>query len=276
MDIYSLSEKEYRLIRELVRERFGISLGEQKRNLIVGRLQKVLRAGGFSSFMDYYRYVVEEPTGRALLTLIDRISTNHTFFFREKAHFQFLLDTVLPRLTGELKRSGRKEIRIWCAGCSSGEEPYTLAMVLQEFFGASLADFDIGILATDISTTVLEKAVAGIYGSGQLSLVPPRYRQKYFAPVGDGVWSVRDSLKKMILFRRLNLMRQDYPFKGRFQAVFCRNVMIYFDEATRRELVSRFHRYIDPGGHLFIGHSESLGRSDSRFEFVRPAVYRKK
>jgi len=275
MDSSNLSNREYQLISQLVHDRFGINLGEQKRNLIVGRLQKVLRSGGFESFMDYYRHVVEDPTGRALLVLVDRISTNHTFFFREKDHFDFLSSRVLPQVVDDLRKKGKRDIRIWCAGCSSGEEPYTLAMVLNQYFSSSFSNMDIGILATDISLSVLEKASTGVYTSGQMSEVPPLYRQKYFTTLGDGGWMVKPDLKKMVFFRRLNLMREDYPFKGRFQVIFCRNVMIYFDDATRQALVGRFHRYIEPGGYLFIGHSESLGRSNGLFRFIKPAIYQK-
>jgi chemotaxis protein methyltransferase CheR len=274
-EVLELTDEEFALIRELIHQRFGINLSEQKRSLVIGRLQKVLLSGGFRSFREYYDHVVQDSTGRALLTLVDRISTNHTYFFREQEHFDFLKTVVLPEITAGMKGSQRKDLRFWCAGCASGEEPYSVAMVVSDFFGDNLSGMDVGILATDISVSALEKAVAGVYPTEQLAGVPPLYRQRYFDPLGKGNWAVREELKRMVLFRRLNLMRTDYPFKGRFQVIFCRNVMIYFDNPTKKALVERLYRYTEPGGYLFIGHSETLDQSSGLYRYVRPAVYRK-
>lgn len=269
-----LSMEEFNLIRKLVYDRFGIQLNEQKRSLVVERLQKTLRTGGFPSFRAYYEHVIADRSGRALLELVDRISTNHTHFFREKDHFVFMQTTWLPALKKKAF-SGKKAVRIWSAGCSSGEEPYTIAMLLADQLEMDGGGWDIGILATDISTTVLEKAQAGIYADTQLDQVPEIYKKKYFRSTGEGLYAVSPALKEMLLFRRLNLMNQDYPFKGQFQIIFCRNVMIYFDEPVREGLLSRFHRYLEPGGYLFIGHSESIGRDNKYFRFIRPAIYQK-
>lgn len=276
MEALRLNDEEFNLISCLVYNKFGIKLGEQKRALIIGRLQKVLHAGGFPNFKDYYNHVVSEPSGKALLTLVDKISTNHTFFFRENEHFDFLTDNILPNITSEMKNRTKQAVRIWCAGCSSGEEPYTLAMVLCEFFKSNISDMDIGILATDISVSALEKAVAGIYSDERMELVPLAYRQKYFIPIKGGKWEVKPNLKKMVLFRRLNLIRPDFPFKGLFRLIFCRNVMIYFDKDTQRDLISKFHRFTEPGGFLFIGHSETLDRSSGQYKYIMPSIYQKK
>lgn len=275
MEALKLNDEEFNLISSLVYNKFGIKLGEQKRALIIGRLQKVLHAGGFRSFKDYYNHVVSEPSGKALLTLVDKISTNHTFFFREKEHFDFLSGHVLPSIVKEIQKRPQQAIRIWCAGCSSGEEPYTLAMVISEFFKSRTSSKDIGVLATDISVTALEKAAAGIYPAESLEMVPPVYRQKYFKSLKDGSWEVKPELKKMVLFRMLNLIRPDFPFKGLFQLIICRNVMIYFDKATQRDLISRFHRYTEPGGYLFIGHSETMDRSSGLYKYIKPSIYQK-
>lgn len=272
---FKLTDEEFNLISWLIHERFGIKLGEQKRTLIVGRLQKVLLSGEFNSFKEYFNHVLQDSTGRALLTLADRISTNYTFFFREKEHFDFLLATVLPQIFDMLKKKGSRDLRLWCAGCSSGEEPYSLAMVICEYFGHELSNLDIGILATDISDSALKEASAGVYPAERMSQLPLVYRQRYFSPLKDGSWVVKKSLKDLVLYRRLNLMRQEYPFKGRFQVIFCRNVMIYFDKATQQALVERFHRYLEPGGFLFIGHSESIDRSTGLFKYVKPSIYQK-
>ena len=169
---------------------------------------------------------------------------------------------------------GNKTVRIWSAGCSSGEEPYTIAMLLADQFEMG-AEWDIGILATDISTTVLEKAQTGIYSDTQLEQVPDVYKKKYFRAEGEGLTAVSPLLKNLVMFRRLNLMNSEYPFKGQFQIIFCRNVMIYFDEPVREALLSRYHRYLEPNGYLFIGHSESIGRDNKYFRFIRPAIYQK-
>jgi chemotaxis protein methyltransferase CheR len=268
-----LTDFEYKLIRDLVYERFGISLGESKKSLIVGRLNKVLKDHGLASFKEYYDFVVADSSGKALEMLIDRISTNHTFFYREHDHFEFFLDTVLPAMKSQ--QQAWKNMRVWCPGCSSGEEPYTLALLLMEFFGRDLPSWDVGVLATDISSRVLQKAAAGLYESESVERLPAAWSKKYFHRLPEGRCSVNDPVKKLVTYRRLNLMRQDYPFRGKFSVIFCRNVMIYFDQPTRNALVHRFHRYMEPGGYLFIGHSETLGRGDTYFRNIRPAVYQK-
>jgi chemotaxis protein methyltransferase CheR len=284
-----LTDQEYRLIRDLVYDNFGINLGQQKRALIIGRLQKVLRENGFTNFTDYYRYVISEPSGEALTRLIDRISTNHTFFYREKDHFKFYFESVLPQIFTEHK-SKSAALRIWCPGCSTGEEPYTLGMLLLEFLttfqdggsqtrsrrglGGSPAP-DVGILATDISSRVLKIAQAGVYSAESVRHLPADLVRKYFSPRSDGSMLVHPKLQELVTFRRLNLMRESYPFKGRFHIIFCRNVMIYFDHPTRLALTQRFHRYLEPDGFLFIGHSETLGRSNSHFRYIKPAIYQK-
>ena len=270
-----LSTEEFNLIRQLVYDRFGIHLNEQKKSLVVERLQKTLRVGRFESFRAYYEHVVNDRSGQAVLELIDRISTNHTSFFREKDHFVFMQTTWLPALKKKVLQSGARNVRIWSAGCSSGEEPYTIAMLLADLFESESAGWDLGVLATDISTTVLEKAQAGIYSDTQLESVPDTYKRKYFKQAGDGLYTVTPAIKNLILFRRLNLMNKEYPFKGQFQIIFCRNVMIYFDEPVREGLLERYHRYLEPNGYLFIGHSESIGRDNKYFRFIRPAIYQR-
>lgn len=274
-ELTPLTDREYKLISSLVYEKFGINLSEQKRSLIVGRLQMVLREHGFNSFEKYYDYVSSDSTGEALDMLINKISTNHTYFYRENSHFEFFVDKVMPQIQSLLRQKGSKDLRIWCAGCSSGEEPYTLSMLLLEFFGREISVWDTGVLATDISKRVLEKATAGIYDDENVSHLPSALKHKYFKRRSDRNWLVKDRVKEMVLFRRFNLIREDYPFKGKFHVIFCRNVMIYFDALTRKKLVNRFYRYTEPGGYLFIGHSESLGRNDCLYCYIRPAIYRR-
>ncbi len=278
MNMVGITEDEYKTISGFVYDKFGIKLGDQKKTLIIERLQKILRTGGFGSFRQYFDYIISEPTGEAILTFIDKVSTHHTFFFRENDHFEYMSNHALPHLFNKYKRSGEAvDIRIWCAGCSSGEEPYTVAMCVNEFIeNNKLKPSDISVLATDISVASLEKASGGIYQAPSLAHVPPLYRQKYFnAPTSDGNFCVKPFLRDMILFRRLNLMRDDYPFRGRFDIIFCRNVMIYFDAPTRSSLIGRFHRYTKEEGYLFIGHSESISRSTLIYKYIKPAVYQK-
>lgn len=274
-ELVSLSDREFRLLSTLIYEKTGITLGDTKRSLLVGRLNKELRQNGFESFTEYYDHVLGDATGQAINTLIEKISTNHTFFWRENDHFEFFLKTVLPEVTGRLRKKGPRDLRIWCAGCSTGEEPYTLGMLLHEHFGRELSTWDVGILATDISERVLAQARKGVYGDESVSKLPPGLRHGYFDRAGADEWSVREKVRRMVLYRKLNLMREDFPFKGKFHIIFCRNVMIYFDTPTRIALVNRFHRFTEPGGYLFIGHSESLNRTVCPYRYIRPAVYRK-
>jgi len=275
IELAKLTDKEYKLISSLVYNKFGINLGEQKRSLIVGRLNKVLKQYGFKTFQEYYDYVQSDMTGTALTTLIDRISTNHTFFNRENDHFQHFSAHSIPEVIANLKANNRRDIRIWCAGCSTGEESYTIAMLLMEHFGNELRAWDIGVLATDISTRALEKAVAGIYENDNVGKLPPGLKNKYLTRQAEGNWKVNDKVKSLVTYRKLNLMNGSYPFKGRFQVIFCRNVMIYFDKPTRDVLVSKFDRYLENHGYLYIGHSETLGRDNKAFKYLRPALYQK-
>lgn len=273
--MYQLTEKEFKDLRDFIYEYAGINLTDQKRALVVGRLQKVLAREGFSTFAQYYDYVRSDRTGKAVEELINRISTNHTFFFREKAHFDYLQSTVLPEVTTRIAHAGQKDLRLWCAAAATGEEPYTLAMVLREFFGQQYGQWKAGMLATDISTQALAAAQKALYPDERMAHTPQNLRNKYFQHLGPDQWAVRDELKRDVVFRRFNLMSTRWPFKGKFHIVFCRNVMIYFDQVTRNRLAKMFHEFMHPGGYFFIGHSETLGREDCPFEYVMPAVYRK-
>jgi len=275
MEGFDLSDREYKLISDLVYRTVGIHLDEHKKALIVGRLQKFLREKEFSNFSQYYDYVNSDPTGQALKTLVTNISTNYTFFFRENDHFTFFLKNVLPQITEMLKKYKSRDLRIWCAGCSSGEEPYTLAILLLEYFGSEIKSWETGVLATDISEKALEKAKNGIYSDENISGIPLPLRNKYFSRYDEKNWIVENQVKKLVLFRRFNLMRESFPFKKKFHVIFCRNVMIYFDKPTQNELVRRFYSNTEPGGYLFIGHSETLPRGDCSYDFIKPAVYRR-
>ncbi len=270
-----ISDSEFKHLRDLIYKRFGINLTEQKRSLLVGRLQKLMRQRSLPSFSAYLDYLDNDKTEAALSELVDLISTNHTYFNREKEHFTYFSQTALPAVIEKLKRENRKDLRIWCAGCSSGEEPYTLLMLMMEYLGNDYSSWNAGILATDISDRALTVARSGTYATDRVMQLPEQLRRKYFAPAGDGEMAVIDKVKKEVTFRRFNLMNTVFPFKKPFQMIFCRNVMIYFDQVTRNALVSRYHKHTEQDGYLFIGHSETLGRDQTQYRYIKPALYQK-
>ena len=270
----SISNSEFGMIRDLVYDRFGIHLTEQKKSLVVSRLQKLLRASGFDNFKEYYNYLLTDTTNKGLDQLINRITTNYSYFNREKDHFDFFTQNALPEITADLKKRNLNELRLWSAGCSTGEEPYMLVMLMKEYFGPNYGLWDAGILATDISDRVLGIAKAGVYELERAMKIPPALRNKYFTKTNNGSVVVKDDLKREVTYRRFNLMNT-IPFKKPFHMIFCRNVMIYFDKPTTDALVKRFHSILEPGGYLFIGHSETLGREQSLFKYVMPACYQR-
>lgn len=270
-----ISDSEFDAMRQLIYKKFGINLSDQKRSLLVGRLQKLLRGSGFASFQEYYAHLTSGGGDGALSDLVDRISTNHTFFNRENDHFEYFLTTALPSVVDRLRAAGRRDLRIWCAGCSTGEEAYMLQMLMRECLGNDYPNWDAGLLATDISDRVLGIARQGTYPADRMAALPEKLKAKYFRTVGNGQWQVAEALQKDATFRRFNLMNAVFPFKKPFQIIFCRNVMIYFDQQTRENLVKKFHQLTEPGGYLFIGHSETLGRSQSLYRYLQPAAYQK-
>ncbi len=274
--IGELTDKEYRLFRDLVYEKSGINLGDQKQQLVRARLGKRLRSGNFASYRAYYEFVKKDTTGNELSALIDAIATNTTHLFREKQHFDFLRETVRGWLQDSAWRGRNGTLRVWSAGCSSGEEPHSLAMTVDDLL-SNQHGIDWKILATDISTKVLDKARAGVYESHRLGTVPESFRRRYFVRSGQapGLMQISPNLQSRITFARFNLMTERFPFRHGFHFVFCRNVMIYFDRPTQESLVSRFTQHILPGGHLIIGHSESLNSLQHTLSYVRPTIYRK-
>lgn len=271
----TISDQEFTQLRDLIHRRFGINLTDQKRSLLVGRLQKLMRKLNLGTFSQYYDYLVKDKSEQALGELVDLISTNHTYFNREKDHFEYFYETALPAVVAKLRQQKRKDLRIWCAGCSTGEEPYTLLMLMMEFFGKEYSSWDAGILATDISDRALSIARRGTYGNDRVMQLPENLRRKYFTAAGNGEMAVIEKVKREATFRRFNLMNTTFPFKKPFQMIFCRNVMIYFDQPTREALVSRYHQFTEPSGYLFIGHSETLGRNQTLYRYLKPALYQK-
>jgi chemotaxis protein methyltransferase CheR len=277
-----LTEAEFRQISDLVYDYCRINLHDGKKELVRARIAKQLRAGGYSSAVEYIQRVESDPTGRELVLLIDSVTTNLTSFFRESGHFNFLTTKHLPGLMTKKRATRELRLRAWSAGCSSGEEPYTLSMVLNKILEGQGA-WDTKILATDISSRVLEIAKNGLYSETRLRDVPPDMLRQFFTLEPRGkqqadktkLYRVGPALRSLLTFRRLNLMDEPWPFNGRFDFIFCRNVMIYFDKPTQQKLVQRYWDALEPGGLLFTGHSESLTGIQHKFRYVEPTIYAK-
>ncbi|MGL4943470.1 MAG: CheR family methyltransferase [Thermoguttaceae bacterium] len=269
-----ITDREFNAIRDLVYQRFGITLADGKKMLVVGRLQKILRERSHNTFQEYYDTLVADKTERLLNELANQITTNHTFFFREGEHFEFFRKEILPWMTSEHQKQNNNDLRIWCAAASSGEEPYTIVISMMEHFGASYSQWNAGLLATDISEKALLAAKAGIYDATRLHGVDPAIIKKYFRQVGDD-WQVNENVRKEVVIRKFNLMNTRFPFKKPFDCIWCRNVMIYFDNETKLALVNRMYEQTVNGGYLLIGHSETIARGATKWKYIRPAVFRK-
>jgi chemotaxis protein methyltransferase CheR len=260
----------FRAFQEIAYEQAGIHLREGKAALVQARLAKRLRELGLRSEEDYLQRLRAQDSREEIVLFLDAISTNFTKFFREPDHFELLREDVQAAL-----QAGQRRFRFWCAGCATGEEPYTVGMSVADL----LATSDWKILATDLSTRALARATAGVYGDDEVADVPARQRERHLtrerADDGGSTWSVSPRLRERIVFRRLNLARHPYPMTGPLDAVFCRNVMIYFDRPMRASLVGEIERLLKPGGRFFIGHSETLNGIETELTVERPSVYRK-
>jgi chemotaxis protein methyltransferase CheR len=265
----TLTAAEFSRVCAILYDIAGIAMKPGKEGLVRSRLARRVKALSLPSYSAYFDHVESAAGAAERVIMVDALTTNKTNFFRESAHFDFLRTHLVPEHAG-------KGITIWCAGCSSGEEPYTLSMVLGEAMSAS-ARAASRILATDLSHRVLERAKAGIYTKEQFAGVPPAMASAWWmrrTERGEELYEAKPALRAGISFGRLNLM-ESWPMRGPFDAIFCRNVMIYFDKPTQQRLVARYWELLRPGGHLFIGHSESLTGIEHRYQYVQPAVYRK-
>lgn len=275
-DIHSaeLSEKDFRRISNIIYKHCGIKLNDGKKTLVRTRLAKRMRALQYDSFRKYIDFALSQAGQQEFHSLVDSLSTNLTSFFREKDHFQYLIDQFLPKLLEKKSRLSEHKIRIWSAGCSSGEEPYSLAITLIE----NIPDYqkwDIKILASDVSTQILDRAKQGTYEQSRVKPLTQEQKRRFLIPnniEGEKVYQVSRELQNIICFRYLNLMKE-WPCKGPFDIIFCRNVMIYFDKPTQARLVERFGRCLTKEGVLCIGHSESLAGINHKYRFVQPATY---
>lgn len=271
---FRLTDDEFKFICRYVYKIAGIVLNDSKREMVYRRLTRIIRERKLSSFSEYCEILKHnDPEERSYF--INAITTNLTSFFREKHHFDYLLQHELPRLLENNRHN--KKIRIWSSASSTGEEPYSIAITLMEALKAYLSNWDVKVLATDIDSEVLAKAKAGIYEHQRISDIPEEYKSTYFKKgTGKNLNRVKADVKlqKLITFKQLNLLHE-WPMKGPFDVIFCRNVIIYFDKATQQELFERYYELLAPGGLLFLGHSESLGNFQKYFENVGRTIFRK-
>lgn len=267
----NLSDSDFRRLFTHIKKNFGIDLSKKKQ-LIVSRLSNELIAEGYEDFSKYIDEIISGRNPDKVTTMLNKLTTNYTYFLREEEHFNYLRDRVLPYLANMHERD--KVLSIWSAGCSSGEEAYTTSMYLKEFFGSHASRWDTRILATDISQKILDSAANPTYQEESLSRLPASWKQKYFTKEKDGSYTIAPAIKQNVIFRPFNLM-DPIHFRRNFDLIFCRNVMIYFDQPTKDALIRRFYDTTIPGGYLFIGHSEGLNKSECPYQYIQPAIYRK-
>ena len=268
-----ITDAEFQRLVKFMYDNFGINLAA-KRVLVQGRLGNMLRERNFKNYSEYLDAVMNDTTGAEVTTILNKLTTNHTFFMREPEHYTFMNDVVLPYMKSVCTDH---VLRIWSAACSSGEEVYTMAMLIDQFFGAEKAKWDTRILATDISQNVIGKAKTGIYQEEGMKGLSNEWKTRYFNNLGNGNYEICQGIKDEVIFKTFNLMDpmpEKYK-KNPFDLIFCRNVMIYFDQPTKQALVNRFYDVVKPGGYFFIGHAESVNRQETKFEYIKPAMYRR-
>ena len=273
-----LTNKDFNRLSQFIYNQCGIKMPIAKKTMLEARLQKRLRQLQISSFTEYCDYLFS-PRGmeEELIQMIDRVTTNKTDFFREPDHFDYLLNHVLPEWERRQNGAAGRRLMLWSAGCSSGEEPYTLAMVLSSY-GEANEGFSFNILATDISTRVLEKARTAVYEEERVEPVPVIFKKKYLLRSKDRqnpMVRIVSELREKVRFRRLNFMDSDFGMREQMDIIFCRNVIIYFDRPTQERLLNKFCKHLAPGGYIFMGHSETLSGLDVPLTSVNPTVYRK-
>ena len=267
-----MTDLEFRRISMYLKDRYGIDM-THKKEIMDGRLSNMIRIRGFDNYDAYMNTLMQDPSGEMEKELVNLLSTNHTYFMREFEHFEYMKKVVLPYL--RKKEENIQDLRIWCGAASSGEEPYTLAMLLVDFFGLEHDKWDTTVLATDISTEVLQTAVRGVYKKEQIAELPDNWKRRFFRSVGEGKYfAITDELKNEVLFRQFNLM-DDFPFRKKLHVIFLRNVMIYFDRPTKQNLIKKLYDVLEPGGYLFVGRTETIEKGNVPFELVEPSIFRK-
>lgn len=270
-DTPQMSDADFFRLVDYLQKYYGINL-HAKRALIEGRLANMVKSRGFDNYSSFLNMLFSDTTGTEMTNILNKLTTNHTYFMREQEHYEFMKSVFLP----EIRRTKRdKTIRIWSAGCSSGEEPYTTQMVIQDFFAGDAKNWNTTIKATDISQNVLSKAQEAVYHHDSMKNIPPEWERRYFEPLENNCFRVSDRIRSKVRFETFNLMDNIPAFTRKYDLIFCRNVMIYFDSSTKLELVKRFYGILENGGYLFIGHAETIQRGTTDFTYIKPAIYRK-
>ena len=267
--IVKLSDSEFEYFTKLVSQNYGIDLS-QKRHLIEARLASELKTYGLQSFSQYIDMLKADKTSRIIESVINKLSTNYSFFSRETDHFDYLAKTVLP----EMEHSNKKTLKIWSAGCSTGQEPYNIAMAIDSALGFKKNLWSISITATDVSTDALAVASKAVYPESSLEVMPAAWKSNYMTKLPDGNFQVATNIRNMVSFKKFNLM-DPFPYSNYYDVIFCRNVMIYFKPQTAQQIVKKFYQANTPGGYLFISHSETINRFDNDYTYLFPSIYRK-
>ena len=267
-----MTQEEFLWICRFIKERYGIDMN-RKKEIVHGRLNNYIHMNGFLNYSEYMNAVESDITGRLEREMVNLLTTNHTFFMREFEHFEYLRQVVLPYL--RQKEEQKKDLCIWCGAVSTGQEPYMLAMLLKEYFGLEHSQWDTKVLATDISTEVLQYAKAGVYEKEKIEALPDTWKRRFLKSINNGEYfEIAKEIKDEVLFRQFNLM-EPFPFKRKMHIVFLRNVMIYFDKETKRELIRKVYDVMEPGGFLFVGRTETIDRGSVPFQLIQPSIFRK-
>lgn len=263
-----LTDSEFDYFVSFVRERYGIDLS-QKRRLIEARLAGELKTYSLTSYEQYIALLKANPSSDKIENFINKITTNYSYFNREMEHYDYLINVVIPSLINAKKSS----IRIWSAGCSTGEEPYNIAMAIDTALGIKRSMWNVSVYATDVSTRALAAAKKGEYPESELKDMPETWKNSYMSKLANGNYQVKESIQKAVSFAQFNLM-EPFPQK-QYDVIFCRNVMIYFKQPTSQEVIKKFYQSTCEGGYLFIGHSETISRLDNQYTYIRPSIYQK-
>ena len=267
-----MTEEEFLRIYRFVKGRYGVNM-ERKKEIVQGRLENYITGKGFHSFSEYMNAMEADITGQLERELVNLLTTHHTFFMREFEHFEYLRQVVLPKL--KIQEEHKKDLCIWCGAASTGQEPYMIAMLLKDFFGLEHGDWDTKVLATDVSVESLRQAAAGQYDRGQIEGLPEHWKRRFLHSIDGGLrYEMTQEIKNEVLFRQFNLM-DAFPFKRKMHIVFLRNVMIYFDKETKQQLIQKVYDVMEPGGYLFIGLTETIDKSNTKFDLIRPSIFRK-
>lgn len=273
-----ITDKEYKMFADFIYAKSGIHLGEEKKDLLKARLMKRIRAHHLQSWREYYDYIQDDETGEELVRMLDAVSTNVTQFFREQVHFDFLKNIALPKIFQAKEKKKERTVRIWSAAVSTGEELYSMLMTIADFLKNTNKMWIVKALGSDISTKALRTAQKAVYPIDRLKGLSLYFVENYFTKGETGgadAFRIKESLRRLAIFRRLNLVTDHFPFSNKFDIIFCRNVMIYFDKPTQELLVNKLSQHLHDDGFLFIGHAESLIGIKTHLVSVAPAIYKK-